>query len=181
MAQDLQGRTEDNRGASRRVQRHRYKKNYRCSMAPGRFSRGARFMATGVVLYHLSPGHHLGGASGLSLGPPTTFNIVDQHRVRSGIAQRRSSAARPHKGSLERRPQPGQRRPLRLWEFNPEGPRVLRNFMGMTPTEMHKQFFGPQEASPEVTGDAGLSCDRPDAKVGDLVFGPPIRIINFAF
>src|SRR4051812_2355915 len=77
-------------------------------MARGRFSRGARFMATGVVLYHLSPGHHLGGASSLSFGPPTTFNIVDQHRVRSGLAQRRSSAAGPHKGSLESRPQPGQ-------------------------------------------------------------------------
>src|SRR3954469_3428434 len=82
---------------------------------------------------------------------------------------------------LIRRTLPGQRRPLRLWEFNPEGPRVLRNFMGMTPTWMHKQFFGPQEASPDVTEDAGLSRNRPDTKVGDLVFGPPIRIINFAF
>src|SRR4051812_2138216 len=77
-------------------------------MPRGRFSRGARFMATGVVLYHLSSGHHLGGASRLSLGPPTTFNIVYQHRVRSWLAQRRSSAVGPHKGSLKRRPQPGQ-------------------------------------------------------------------------
>src|SRR3954470_19207448 len=41
-------------------------------------------------------------------GPPTTFNIVDQHSVRSGLAQRRSSVAGPHKGSPKRRPQPGQ-------------------------------------------------------------------------
>src|SRR4051812_43570521 len=108
MAQDLQGGAEDNRGASHRVRRCRYKKNYQCSMARGHLSRGARFMATGVVLYHLSPGHHLGSASGLSLGPPTMFNIVDQHGVRTGPAWRRSSAAGPHKGSLERRPQLGQ-------------------------------------------------------------------------
>src|SRR4051812_2313257 len=73
---------------------------------------------------------------------------------------------------------PGQRRPLRLWEFNPEGPRVLRNFMGMTPMEMHKQFFGPQEASPDVTEDAGLSRNRPDTKVGDPVSGSFTRTIN---
>src|SRR3954467_9967168 len=70
MAQNLQGRTEDNRGASLRVRRCRYKKNDQCSVARGHFSRGARFMATGVVLYHLSPGHHLGGASSFLLGPP---------------------------------------------------------------------------------------------------------------
>src|SRR3954463_5256160 len=77
-------------------------------MARGRLSGGARFMATGVVLYYLSSGYHLGGASGLSPGLPTTFNIVDQHGVRSGPAWRCFSAAGPHKGSLERRPQLGQ-------------------------------------------------------------------------
>src|SRR3954470_1558503 len=108
MPQNFQSGAEDNRGAPPRVWRRCHKKNYQCSMARGHLSRGARFMATGVVLYHLSSGHHLGGASGLSPGPPTTFNIVDQHGVRSGPAWRRSSAAGPHKGSLERRPQLGQ-------------------------------------------------------------------------
>src|SRR3954464_6258854 len=108
MAQNLQGRAEDNRGASLRVRRCCYKKNYWRSMARRHFSRGARSMATGVVLYHLSPGHHLGDASSLSLGPPTTFNIVGQHMVRSGPAWRPSFVAGPHKGSLERRPQLGQ-------------------------------------------------------------------------
>src|SRR3954466_11769855 len=79
---------------------------------------------------------------------------------------------------LIRRTLPGQRLPLRLWEFNPEGPRVLRNFMGMMPTEMHKRFFGPQEASPDVTEDAGLSRNRPDTKVGDPVSGSFTRTIN---
>src|SRR3954471_24560890 len=108
MAQELQGRAEDNRGATHRVRRRYYKKNCQCSVARGHLSRGAWFMATGVVLYHLSPGHHLGGASCLSLGPPTTFNIVDQHGVRPRPAWRCFSTARPHKGSLERRPQLGQ-------------------------------------------------------------------------
>ena len=55
---------------------------------------------------------------------------------------------------------PCKRRPLRLWEFNPEGPRMLQHFMGMTPLEMYKLFFGSQEARPELTKDAGLSCNR---------------------
>ena len=37
---------------------------------------------------------------------------------------------------LIRRLPPCKRRPLRLWEFNPEGPRILQHFMGMTPLEM---------------------------------------------
>src|SRR3954462_10149506 len=53
--------------------------------------------------------------------------------------------------------------------------------MGMTPMEMYKLFFGPQEASPDLTEDAGLSPNRPDTQVGDLVFGPSIRIINLLF
>src|SRR3954470_23872302 len=58
---------------------------------------------------------------------------------------------------LIRRTLPGQRRPLRLWEFNPEGPRVLQNLLGMTPMEMYRLFFGPQGVSPDLTEDAGLS------------------------
>src|SRR3954462_1669130 len=53
--------------------------------------------------------------------------------------------------------------------------------MGMTPMEMYKLFFGPQEASPDLTEDAGLSPNRPDTQVGDLVSGPSIRIINLLF
>src|SRR4051812_13085337 len=79
---------------------------------------------------------------------------------------------------LIRRTMPGQRRPLRLWEFNPEGPRVLRNFMGVTPTEMYRLFFGPQGVSPDLTEDAGLSRNRPDTEVGDLAPGPSIRTID---
>ena len=43
---------------------------------------------------------------------------------------------------LIRRLLPYKRRPLRLWEFNPEGPRALQHFMGTKPVEMYKLFFG---------------------------------------
>ena len=50
--------------------------------------------------------------------------------------------------------------------------------MGGTPMEMHKLFFGPREADPDLTEDVGLSCNRPDTQVSDLVFGPLICLIN---
>ena len=37
--------------------------------------------------------------------------------------------------------------------------------MGTTPVEMYKLFFGSQEVCPELTEDAGLSCNRPDTQV----------------
>ena len=77
---------------------------------------------------------------------------------------------------LIRRVLPCKRRPLRLWEFNPEGPRVLQHFLGMTPVEMYKLFFGPQVVCPDSTEDAGLSCNRPDTQVSSLVPGLAIRI-----
>ena len=78
---------------------------------------------------------------------------------------------------LIRRILPGKRRSLRLWEFNPEGPRALQHFMGATPVEMYKMFFGSQAMCPDLTEDAGLSCNRPDTQVSNLVPGPSIRII----
>ena len=72
---------------------------------------------------------------------------------------------------------PCKRRPLRLWEFNPEGPRVLQHYMGTTPVEMYKLFFGSQAICPDLTEDAGLSCNRPDTQVSNLVPGLAIRKI----
>ena len=42
---------------------------------------------------------------------------------------------------LVRRILPCQRRPLRMWEFNPEGPRTLQQFFGTTHEGMCKLFF----------------------------------------
>ena len=61
---------------------------------------------------------------------------------------------------LVRRVQPSKRRPLRLWEFNPEGPRAIQNFLGLTHEEMYKSFFGPQVECPDITEDMGLSSNR---------------------
>src|SRR3954463_4839824 len=77
---------------------------------------------------------------------------------------------------LIRRALPCKRRPLRLWEFNPEAPRALQHFMGATPVEMYKLFFGSQATCPDLTEDAGLSCNRPDTQVSSLVYGLTIRI-----
>ena len=77
---------------------------------------------------------------------------------------------------LIRRLLPCKHRPLRLWEFNPEGPRALQHFMGATPVEMYKLFFGSQEMCPDLTEDAGLSCNRPDTQVSSPVPGHAIRI-----
>ena len=77
---------------------------------------------------------------------------------------------------LIRRTLPGKRRSLCLWEFNPEGPRALQHFMGATPAEMYKLFFGSQAMCPDLTEDAGLSCNRPDTQVSSLVPGLAFRI-----
>ena len=43
---------------------------------------------------------------------------------------------------LVRRIMPCKRRPLRMWEFNPEGPRTIQHFFGMTLEGMYRLFFG---------------------------------------
>ena len=48
--------------------------------------------------------------------------------------------------------------------------------MGLTPAEMYKLFFGSQEMRPELTEDAGLSCNRPDTQVSSPVSGHTVHI-----
>ena len=79
---------------------------------------------------------------------------------------------------LIRRLLPWKRRPLRLWEFNPEGPRALQHFMGLTPAEMYKLFFGSQEMRPKLTEDAGLSCNRPNTQVSSPVSGHIVHLFT---
>ena len=61
---------------------------------------------------------------------------------------------------LVRQVQPCKRRPLRLWEFNPEGSLAIQSFLGLTHEEMYKSFFGPQIECPDATEDVGLSSNR---------------------
>src|SRR3954466_12037559 len=48
--------------------------------------------------------------------------------------------------------------------------------MGATPAEMYELFFGSQETRPDLTEDAGLSCNCPDTQVSSLVLGLAISI-----
>ena len=80
---------------------------------------------------------------------------------------------------LIRRLLPCKRRPLRLWEFSPEGPRILQHFMGTTPVEMYELFFGSRVVCPELTEDAGLSCNRPDTQVSSPVLGHTICLLFY--
>jgi hypothetical protein len=68
---------------------------------------------------------------------------------------------------LVRQVSPYKRRPLRLWEFNPDAPRIIQHFLGMMLEEMYKLFFGPQIKCLDTTEDAGLSCNRPDTQVSN--------------
>ena len=112
---------------------------------------------------------------GRDWGPPKDVPLL-QDRIR-GLQEREINLVAVVQVMLIRCLLPCKCRPLRLWEFNPEGPRSLQHFMGLTPVEMYKLFFGSQEMRPDLTEDAGLSCNRPDTQVSNLVPGPSIRII----
>ena len=63
-----------------------------------------------------------------------------------------------------------------MWEFNPEGPRTIQHFLGMTHKEMYKLFLGPQIMCPDITEDAGLSCNPPDTQVSSPASEHTIRL-----
>ena len=54
-----------------------------------------------------------------------------------------------------------------MWEFNPEGPRTIQNFLGMMHEEMYKSFFGPQIECLDTTEDVGLSNNRTAAQISN--------------
>ena len=134
-------------------------------MAKGFLSRGARIVAAGVVLHHSSPKCQMGSGSHLSLGPPTTTDVMIQQGLNWGPAKDmpilKSRIRDLFEGDfslvmvmqvmLVRRVQPCKRRPLRMWEFNPEGPCTIQNFLDMTHEEMYKSFFGPQIECSDTT------------------------------
>ena len=66
---------------------------------------------------------------------------------------------------LVRRALPCQRRPLRMWEFNPEGPQTLQQFFGTTHKGMWKLFSGKRKQWSDTTEDIGLDCNHPDTSV----------------
>ncbi len=98
-------------------------------------------------------------------GPVNDVPIL-QSRIRD-LLERDVSMVSVMQVMLVRWVPPCKRRPLRMCEFNPEGPRTTQYFLGMTLEEMYKLFFGPQIKCPDTTKDAGLSCNRPDTQVSN--------------
>ena len=136
-----------------------------------------------MVLYHRSQGQQAEAAARLPLGPSIAADVMVnkgrdwgpskdvpllQGRIRD-LQEREINLVVVTQVMLIRHLLPCKRRPLRLWEFNPEGPRALQHFMGLTPVEMYKLFFESQEVRPDLTEDAGLSCNRPDTQVSSPV------------
>ena len=107
-------------------------------------------------------------------GPPKDVPLL-QDRIQ-GLQEREINLVAVVQVMLIRRLLPCKHRPLRLWEFNPEGPRALQHFMGLTPMEMYKLFFGSQEMCPDLTEDAGLSYNRSDTQVSSPVPGHIVHL-----
>ena len=89
-----------------------------------------------------------------------------QSRIRD-LLERDVSLVKVMQVMLVRRVLPCQRRSLRMWEFNPEGPRTIQHFFGVTLEEMYRLFFGSRIKCPDTTEDAGLNCNRPDTQVSN--------------
>ena len=114
-------------------------------------------------------------SEGLNWGPVKDVPIL-QSRIRD-LIERDVNLVTVMQVMLVRQVPPCKRRPLRLWEFNPEGPRIIQHFLGMTLEEMYKLFFGPQIKCPDTTEDAGLSCNRPDTQVSNPMAEHTVSLI----
>ena len=130
-------------------------------MAERFLSRGVRIMARGVVLRHGSQKCQVGGCPRFPPGPPPQL----MSWISTGLSWRRAKDVPILQSRIQdlfegdfnlvvvvqvmlvRRVQPCKRRPLRMWEFNPEGLQAIQHFLGMTHEEMYKSFFGPQIVS----------------------------------
>ena len=128
----------------------------------------------------------MGSRPCLPLGPPATLaswinkgldwgavNDVPtlQSRIRD-LLKRDVSLVKVMQVMLVRRVLPCQRRSLRMWEFNPEGPRTIQQFFGVTLEEMYGLFFGSRIKCPDTTEDAGLNCNCPDTQVRNSTTEP---------
>ena len=66
---------------------------------------------------------------------------------------------------LIRRALPCQRRLLKIWEFNPEGPRTLQRSYVTTHKGIWKLLFKKQKTWPKSSDDTGLDCNHPASMV----------------
>ena len=106
------------------------------------------------------------GQQGAGLGASDVLTL--QSRIRD-LDKRDVSLVKVMQVMLVRLVLPCQRRSLRMWEFNPEGPRTIQQFFGATLEEMYGLFFGSRIKCPDTNEDAGLNCNRPDTQVSNSV------------
>ena len=104
---------------------------------------------------------------GLDWGPVNDVPTL-QSRIRD-LLKRDVSLVKVMQVMLVRLVLPCQRRSLRMWEFNPEGPQTIQQFFGMTLEGMYGLFFGSRIKCPDTAEDAGLNCNRPDTHVSNYV------------
>ena len=102
---------------------------------------------------------------GLDWGPANDVLKLKSHIC--DLLKRDVSLVKVIQVMLVRRVLPCQRRSLWMWEFNPEGPRTIQHFFGMTLKGMYRLFFGSQIKCPDTSEDAGLNCNRPDTQVSN--------------
>ena len=101
-------------------------------------------MAAEVVLRHGSQRHKVGGRPRVPLGPSVTIGIMDRRRMELGasdvpilqsrireLIERDINLVNIMQVMLIRQMLPCKRRPLWMWEFNPEGPRTIKHFFGL--------------------------------------------------
>ena len=102
---------------------------------------------------------------GLDWGPANDVPTF-KSRIRD-LLKRDVSLVKVMQVMLVRRVLPCQRRSLRMWDFNREGPQTIQQFFGVTLEEMYGSFFGSRIKCPYTTEDAGLNCNRPDTQVSN--------------
>ena len=107
------------------------------------------------------------GQRGTRMGPANDVPTL-QSRIRE-LLERDISLVKIIQVMLVRRALPCKRRPLRMWEFNPEGPRTIQHFFGVTLEGMYKLFFGSRIKCPDTIEDVGLSCNRLDTQVSNPI------------
>ncbi len=108
-------------------------------------------------------------AKGLRRGSIVALGLIKRRVNRCGLGRvpKKQWFIKVMQVMLVRRVLPCQRRPLRMWEFNPEGPRTIQQFFGVTLEEMYGLFFGSRIKCLDTTEDAGLNCNRPDTHVSN--------------
>ena len=128
-------------------------------------------MATRVVLYHSSQGHHLSRGSRTQVRAPNAAYLlakkgldwassdevsVLQMRIKS-MVDKNIKLVYVIQVMLFRRILPCQRQTCYLWEFDPAKHQTLLELFGTTHEDIWKVLFKAGETPPPTTEDRGLS------------------------